>query len=63
LPSSLAVTNLQDATIMLGLAADSPKDRQYLMAGFEIEHRNYKTGQGVARFTYSGQRWEKPCFL
>lgn len=62
LPSSLAVTNLQDATIMLGLAADSPKDRQYLMAGFEIEHRNYKTGQGVARFTYSGQRWEKPCF-
>ena len=62
LPSSLAVTNLQDAVIILGLAADSPKDRQYFMAGFELEHRNYKAGQGVARFTYSGQKWEKPCF-
>lgn len=62
LPTSTAVTNVQDAVIILGLAADNGKDRQYLMAGFDLEHRNYKCGQGIGRFVYSGEKWEQPHF-
>lgn len=61
LPSK-ARTNCSDAVIMLGLAADSGDDRKYLMAGFDVPHRNYKAGQGLARFVNSGKKWEKPHF-
>ncbi len=57
-----AVTNVSDAVIMLGLAADSGKDRETLMAGFEIPHRSYGCGQGIARIVTSGRKWEEPHF-
>lgn len=60
--NATAVTNVSDAVIFLGLAADSAKDRETLMAGFEIPHRSYTYGQGIARFVTSGDKWEKPHF-
>lgn len=60
---SRSKTNMQDAVIILGLAADSADDRKYLMPGFEIPERVYKSGQGVARFVNSGRRWEQPHYF
>lgn len=60
--SPTAVTNVADAVIMLGLAADSGKDRETLMAGFELPHKNYGYGQGIARIVSSGSKWEQPHF-
>ena len=57
-----ARTNLKDNVLILGLAADSADDRKYLMAGFDVPHRNYLTGQGVGRFVSSGKMWEQPHF-
>lgn len=56
-------TNMQDAVIILGLAADSADDRKYLIPGFEIPKQVYKTGQGLARFVSSGRRWEQPHYF
>ncbi|MCP9331722.1 hypothetical protein KBX32_10485 [Lactobacillus kefiranofaciens] len=61
LPPS-ALVNARDAVIMLGLSADSGDDRRSLMPGFEIPHRAYSQGQGLARFVTSGKRWEEPNF-
>ncbi|MGZ0157594.1 cell division protein FtsK (plasmid) [Lactobacillus johnsonii] len=61
LPPS-ALVNARDAVIMLGLSADSGDDRRSLMPGFEIPHRAYGQGQGLARFVTSGKRWEEPNF-
>ncbi len=61
LPSS-ALTNARDAVIMLGLAADSGDDRRFLIPGYEIDHRAYGQGQGLAMFVTSGKRWEQPNF-
>lgn len=60
--SPTAVTNVADAVIMLGLAADSGKDRETLMAGFELPRRNYGCGQGIARIISSGNEWEQPHY-
>lgn len=60
--NATAVTNMSDAVIMLGLAADSGKDRETLMAGFELPHRSYGYGQGVARIVASGTKWEQPHY-
>lgn len=60
---SRSKTNLQDAVIILGLAADSADDRKYLLPGFEVPRRVYKRGQGLARFVSSGRRWETPHFF
>jgi|JFBN01.1.fsa_nt_gb hypothetical protein len=57
-----ARANVSDAVILLGMAADSPSDRQYLLPGFDISHREYQTGQGVARIVSAGNMWEKPHF-
>lgn len=57
-----ARANVSDAVILLGMAADSPSDRQYLLPGFDIPHREYQTGQGVARIVSAGKMWEKPHF-
>ena len=57
-----ARANVSDAVILLGMAADSPSDRQYLLPGFDIPHREYGTGQGVARIVSAGKIWEKPHF-
>lgn len=57
-----ARANVKDNSIILGLAADSADDRKYLMAGFDIPHRNYLTGQGLARLVSSGKMWEQPHF-
>lgn len=62
LPST-ARANVSDAVIFLGLAADSPNDRQFLLPGFDIPHRRYKTGQGIARIVSAGQEWESPHFF
>lgn len=59
---SRARTNCSDAVIILGQAADNGEDRRYLMAGFEIPHKTYLSGQGLARFTTSGKKWETPHF-
>lgn len=60
---SLARVNCSDAVIMLGGAADSPTERQYLMSGFaDLPKRSYKKGQGIARIQESGRKWETPHF-
>ena len=58
-----ARANVADAVIFLGLAADSPSDRQFLLPSFEIPHRRYKTGQGIARIVSAGQQWESPHYF
>ncbi len=60
---SLARVNCSDAVIMLGGAADSASERQYLMSGFsDMPKRSYGKGQGVARILGSGKKWEVPHF-
>ena len=60
---SLARVNCSDAVIMLGGAADSPTERQYLMSGFaDLPKRSYKKGQGITRIQGSGRKWETPHF-
>lgn len=60
---SLARANCSDAVIMLGGAADSATERQYLMSGFsDMPKRSYGKGQGVARIIGSGKKWEVPHF-
>lgn len=61
LPSS-ALVNARDGVVMLGLSADSGDDRRSLIPGFEIEHRSYGVGQGLAMFVSSGKHWEQPSF-
>ncbi|GAB6742083.1 hypothetical protein BOVMAS36_16400 [Streptococcus uberis] len=57
---SLARVNCSDAVIMLGGAADSPTERQYLISGFtDMPKRNFGKGQGIARIVGSGRKWEK----
>lgn len=56
---SLARVNCSDAVIMLGGAADSASERQYLMSGFaDMPKRRYGQGQGLAKITGSGRKWE-----
>ena len=56
---SLARVNCSDAVIMLGGAADSATERQYLMSGFsDMPKRSYGKGQGLARIIGSGRKWE-----
>ena len=60
---SLARVNCSDGVIMLGGAADSPTERQYLMSGFaDLPKRSYKKGQGIARIQGAGRKWETPHF-
>ena len=60
---SLARANCSDGVIMLGGAADSANERQYLMSGFaDMPKRSYKKGQGIARIQGSGRKWETPHF-
>lgn len=60
--TGLARTNSSDAVIMLGGAASSPSERQYLIPGFEIPARSYGVGQGIAKIDGSGRRWETPHY-
>lgn len=62
---SLARVNCSDAVIMLGGAADSASERQYLMSGFaDMPKRSYGKGQGLARIVGSGRKWEnEPHFF
>lgn len=57
LPSA-AKTNISDSVIFLGMAADSPSDRQFLVPGSEIPPRRYGAGQGLARIVTAGRKWE-----
>lgn len=61
LPTS-ARANIADAVIFLGMGADSATDRQYLLPTFEVPHRRYSTGQGLARIVSAGEIWEEPHF-
>lgn len=61
LPSA-AKTNVSDSVIFLGMAADSPSDRQFLVPGSEIAPRRYGTGQGLARIVTAGRKWENLHF-
>nr|WP_053093123.1 hypothetical protein [Streptococcus constellatus] len=62
---SLAKVNASEAVIMLGGAADSATERQYIMSGFaDMPSRRYGKGQGLARITGSGRKWEnEPHFF
>lgn len=61
---SVARVNCSDAVIMLGMAADSADERRYLMSGFaDMPKRSYGKGQGIARFSGSGRKWEEPHFF
>lgn len=61
LPPS-ALVNARDAVIMLGQSAASGDDRRFLIPGFDLPHRSYGTGQGLAMFVSSGKHWEQPSF-
>ena len=61
LPSA-AKTNISDSVIFLGMAADSPSDRQFLVPGSEIAPRRYAVGQGLARIVTAGRKWEQLHF-
>lgn len=61
LPSA-AKTNVSDSVIFLGMAADSPSDRQFLVPGSEIAPRRYAVGQGLARIVTAGRKWEQLHF-
>lgn len=61
LPTS-ARANISDAVIFLGMGADNATDRQYLLPTFEVPHRRYSTGQGLARIVSAGETWEEPHF-
>lgn len=61
LPTS-ARANVSDAVIFLGMGADNATDRQYLLPTFEVPHRSYSTGQGLARIVSAGEIWETPHF-
>lgn len=61
LPTS-ARANISDAVIFLGMGADNATDRQYLLPTFEVPHRRYGTGQGLARIVSAGEIWEEPHF-
>lgn len=60
LPSS-ALVNAKDGVIVLGLSADSGDDRRSLIPGFDIPHRSYSTGQGLAMIV-SSDGWGEPRF-
>lgn len=62
---SLARVNCSDAVIMLGGAADSASERQYLMSGFaDMPKRSYGKAEGLARIVGSGRKWEnEPHFF
>lgn len=60
LPPS-ALVNARDGVIMLGLSADSGDDRRALIPGFDIPHRAYSTGQGLAMIV-SSDGWSEPRF-
>lgn len=58
---NLARTNISDSVIILGEAANSPDERRYMMSGFaDIPKREYKVGQGLARFVGVGGMWSEP---
>lgn len=61
LPTS-ARANVSDGVIFLGMGADNATDRQYLLPTFEVPHRRYGTGQGLARIVSAGEIWEEPHF-
>lgn len=61
LPSS-ALVNARDGVVMLGLSADSGDDRRALIPGYDIPHRSYRAGQGLAMIVSSGKHWEQPSF-
>ena len=61
LPTS-ARANVSDGVIFLGMSADNATDRQYLLPTFEVPHRRYGTGQGLARIVSAGEIWEEPHF-
>lgn len=61
LPTS-ARANVSDGVIFLGMSADNATDRQYLLPTFEVPHRRYSTGQGLARIVSAGEIWEEPHF-
>lgn len=57
--SALAKVNASEAVIMLGGAADTASERQYIMSGFaDIPSRHFGKGEGLARITGSGRKWE-----
>ena len=58
---ALARVNCSDGVIMLGGAADSATERQYMMPGFEIPKRSYAKAQGLARFV-SDDKYKEPRF-
>lgn len=60
LPPS-ALVNAKDGVIVLGLSADSGDDRRTLIPGFDIPHRSYSTGQGLAMIV-SSDGWGEPRF-
>ena len=61
LPTS-ARANVSDGVIFLGMSADNATDRQYLFPTFEVPHRRYSTGPGLARIVSAGEIWEEPHF-
>nr|WP_213809469.1 cell division protein FtsK [Fructobacillus broussonetiae] len=60
---SLARVNCSDAVIMLGGAANSATERQYLVPGFEMPVREFSKGQGLAKIAGSGHKWESLHFF
>ncbi|WP_419153775.1 cell division protein FtsK [Weissella viridescens] len=52
-----------DNVLMLGSAAASATDRQYALSGYpDLPVRHYGIGEGLAKFTGSGRKWEEPHY-
>lgn len=54
---------VSDVVIMLGNAASSASERQYVMGGYaDIPSRFYGIGEGLALVSGAGRKWEEPHY-
>lgn len=54
---------VSDVVVMLGNAASSASERQYVMGGYaDIPSRFYGIGEGLALVSGAGRKWEEPHY-
>lgn len=54
---------VSDVVIMLGNAASSADERQYVMGGYpDVPKRTYEVGEGLALVSGAGRKWQEPHY-